>query len=124
MQDNAESNRGIRPGVLAAIGVVVVVLAGTIVILRRDSGQREPRIAEGPAPAETVAPSPAVAPVPARPQPLHSNAPPPRSPGPTPGSVTAAIPSPQATLPVATTAPTAGATNWEQRIDGILGSDQ
>ena len=113
MQDNVDKTRGIRPGVLIGIVAAMVALAGAVVLLRIGSRDQAPKVAEAPPPPENVVPPPAaVPPPPPRPVPAQP----------------AAKPMPQPVVPpvviAAVPVPAGGPTNWEQRIDGILGSDQ
>jgi hypothetical protein len=115
MEENAESRRGIRPGVLLTVLVSVGILVGAIVFSKRKPSAPENRIAE--APVENSTPAPVA----------------PSSPGPprTPSVISKGQPSPPptATLPpttspqIAAVSPVTPITNWEQRIDSILGSD-
>jgi hypothetical protein len=110
MQDNQDNNRGIRPGILIGIGAVAAVLVAAIAFLRRSPGPAESGVA--------VAPEPAVATRPAPPSPS------PVRPAPTQPSAHTASPPAISPAAVATSVPPSESTNWEQRVDTILGSDQ
>jgi len=113
MQDNVDKSRGIRPGILIGIIAVMVALVGAIVFMRNGPRDQEPKVAATPPPSETVVPPPAAVPQPPpRPVPAQPAAKPVAQPV-VPPAVVAAVP-----------VPAGGPTNWEQRVDGILGSDQ
>jgi len=122
MNDNSESNRGIRPGVIITILAVLALIIGAAVFGRRKPPSIDANTAEASPPAESVATAPAV--VESRP-PAPARVTPPARPAPMP----AVAPAPAALAAVSAAGPavpvvTGLLTNWEQRIDGILGNDQ
>lgn len=118
MQNNAESSRGIRPGILLTVLATVGILVGALLL-----GKKKPT-PEANAAGDIQAPADS----PTSPAPTQT-APPfgvrrPSSiavPSSVPGTAPAAITAPQDA--VTAVAVSTEVTNWEQRIDAILGRD-
>lgn len=118
MQDSTESKRGIRPGVLFAVLALVGIVGGAIIIFsQRKPSPPETSLAETRPPAEEAA----LAPAPVRQRPAPIAAKPPIRPA-TPSTMLPASAPPQLAVPADAAIPQL--TNWEQRIDAVLGSDQ
>jgi hypothetical protein len=122
MKDNSESNSGIRPGVIIAILAVLALVIGAAMLGRRKPPAPVADTVEVLPPEESVATAPVI--VETRP-PAPVRIAPPARPAPAPAippASTASIPAP-AVVPAVPDV-TGVLTNWEQRIDGILGDDQ
>jgi hypothetical protein len=121
MQDSTETSRGIRPGVFFTILAVMAILCGAIVFGKKKPSASEKSAAESQIPVENPAPASAVTtPGPPRPAPIAVK-PPVRSGAPPAPGLPATLP-PQTAVPTEPSIPQL--TNWEQRIDAVLGSDE
>lgn len=121
MQESTETNRGIRPGVILAVLAIIGIVGSAIVFGKKKPSPPGKSGAEAQASAEVPEPAPIVPPaVPPRPAPVAVK--PPVRPAAPSARALPATSTPQVAIPADAAIPQL--TNWEQRIDAVLGSDE